>query len=46
MTELIPFCVGQIDTESLPPWCGVVLLAAIVAIIVIVVAAIVKGVSE
>ena len=41
-----PFWVGQVDTESLPPWCAVVLLATVIVAIVLMVIAIVREVQE
>lgn len=41
-----PFWVGQVDTESLPPWCVVVLLAAIIVSVIFLVIAIIKEVQE
>ena len=38
-----PFWVGQIDTESLPPWCAVVMLVTIVAMIVLLIVALIRS---
>lgn len=36
-----PFWVGQVDAESLPPWCAVVLLATVIVAIILIVIALV-----
>lgn len=41
-----PFWVGQVDTESLPPWCVVVLLAAVIVPIIIMVIDLVREAKE
>ena len=41
-----PFWVGQVDTESLPPWCAVVLLATIIVSVILLVIAIIKEVQD
>ena len=41
-----PFWVGQVDTESLPPWCVVVLLATIIVTIIFMVVALVREMRE
>lgn len=41
-----PFWVGQVDAESLPPWCAVVLLVTVIVAIILMVIAIVKEVQE
>lgn len=38
-----PFWVGQVDTESLPPWCAVVLLVTIVVMIVLLIVALIRS---
>jgi hypothetical protein len=42
MSVKFPFWIGQVDAESLPPWCGVVMLATIVVGILFLVVVIVK----
>ena len=46
MSEHFPFWVGQVDTESLPPWCAVVLLATIIVSVILLAIAIIKEVQE
>ena len=41
-----PFWVGQVDTESLPPWCAAVLLVTVIVAIILMVVAIVREVKE
>ena len=41
-----PFWVGQVDAESLPPWCAVVLLVAVIVAIILMVIEIIKEVQE
>lgn len=41
-----PFWVGQVDTESLPPWCAAVLLVAVIVAIILMVVEIIKEVQE
>lgn len=37
-----PFWVGQVDTESLPPWCAVILLVTVIVAIILMVIALVR----
>lgn len=46
MKQNFPFWVGQVDTESLPPWCAAVLLATIIVSVILFVIAIIKEVQE
>ena len=41
-----PFWVGQVDAESLPPWCAVVLLVTVIVAIILMVIEIIKEVQE
>lgn len=43
MSEHFPFWVGQVDTESLPPWCAVVMLVTIVVMIVMLIVALIRS---
>ena len=38
-----PFWVGQIDTESLPPWCAIVMLVIIITMIVLLIIALIRS---
>ena len=46
MKQNFPFWVGQVDTEILPPWCAVVLLATIIVSVILLVIAIIKEAQE
>lgn len=37
-----PFWVGQVDAESLPPWCAIVLLVTVIVSIILVVISLVR----
>ena len=38
-----PFWVGQIDTESLPPWCAIVMLVINITMIVLLIIALIRS---
>ena len=42
MKLMFPFWIGQVDTKSLPPWCGIVLLVTIIVSVIIIAIMIVK----